>query len=568
MSKVYAEISIFDHALQSGEMKKKNFLHWTTYYFVLYEKLLCYYSNLYHYMGSKTKPKELIYLDNVTINYNTRHQYIEIEYKNKQIILSMHNKSDLYNWYEAILMQSNPFKSNSNESDSYDSVNSDDDTKRIYETANTEDIVEKTINGTVFSLPKKYDVIKHCGSGSFGVVALAHDIENNISIAVKKSKNLFNDLVDTKYQLREIRLLRTMEHPNIISILDMYYHLNDENDIDDIYIMMPSMETSLHRVIYSQLLTDGHRQYIMYQIFCALKYIHSAGIIHRDLKPSNVLINSDCFIKICDFGLARRINIDPITGNTEEKMTEYVITRWYRAPEVMLNAGYYTQSIDVWGAGCILAEMVLRKPFIKARNYIEQLHEIFKRIGTPTNDSEIEFLREDSSILFVKNLPKTSRINFEHYFNSTHFDEYSLDRSGIQLLNTIFVLNPKKRITVQKALEHKYHEDFRYSDNAEVERPEIITLEDIDKPQNLNVQRLSELFQFEQEQINNKMMGNIIETRCMLSLNHIHKINTHDSSSDEEPESLIIYKAIFFLIHNNFCFINKYNDSFWKITIY
>jgi mitogen-activated protein kinase 1/3 len=115
-----------------------------------------------------------------------------------------------------------------------------------------------------------------------------------------------------------------------------------------------------------------------------LKYIHSANVIHRDLKPSNILVNATCELKICDFGLARGI-----VDNLE--LTEYVVTRWYRAPEIMLGCMQYTTKVDLWSVGCIFAEMLSRKPLFPGQDYIDQLHLIMNALGVPS-DSELTFV--------------------------------------------------------------------------------------------------------------------------------------------------------------------------------
>lgn len=137
---------------------------------------------------------------------------------------------------------------------------------------------------------------------------------------------------------------------------------------DDIYIVTDLMETDLHRVIYSkQPLTKEHIQYFMYQLLRGVLYMHSANVIHRDLKPSNILLNKHCDLKICDLGLGR--GYDTI----EDFMTEYVVTRWYRAPEVILNASEYTNAIDIWSIGCIFAELLGRTALFPGENFLDQI---------------------------------------------------------------------------------------------------------------------------------------------------------------------------------------------------
>jgi len=130
---------------------------------------------------------------------------------------------------------------------------------------------------------------------------------------------------------------------------------------EDIYVVSDLMETDLAAIIKSkQALTDDHIQFFLYQILRGLKYMHSAGVLHRDLKPRNLLVNTNCDLKICDFGLARA-DI-PLLNSHSVVFTDYIMTRWYRAPEVLLSWKKYTKAIDVWSVGCILAEMMMRKP--------------------------------------------------------------------------------------------------------------------------------------------------------------------------------------------------------------
>merc|ERR1711991_810807 len=138
------------------------------------------------------------------------------------------------------------------------------------------------------------------------------------------------------------------------------------------YIVTELMETDLHQIIASpQNLSDEHVQYFVYQILCGLNHLHSANILHRDLKPSNLLVNGDCELKFADFGLAR------VESHLDDFMTEYVTTKWYRAPEVILSWKEYTKAIDVWSTGCIFAELMLRTPLFQGKDYIHQVCPFF-----------------------------------------------------------------------------------------------------------------------------------------------------------------------------------------------
>lgn len=195
--------------------------------------------------------------------------------------------------------------------------------------------------GTTFIVDDRFSYIKKIGQGAYGVVVAANDSKAGSKVGIKKIPNAFEDLIDAKRILREIKLLGFFDHENIISLLDVQLPPS-RSGYNDIYIVTDLMETDLHRVVYSrQDLSDDHIQYFMYQILRGLLYMHSANVIHRDLKPSNLLVNKNCDLKICDLGLARGYDRET------ENLTEYVVTRWYRAPEVILNSSMYTKQIDV-----------------------------------------------------------------------------------------------------------------------------------------------------------------------------------------------------------------------------
>ena len=191
------------------------------------------------------------------------------------------------------------------------------------------------------------------------------------------------------------------------------------------------METDMHRVIRTQDLSDDHAQYFVYQTLRALKAIHSADVIHRDLKPSNLLLNANCDLKVCDFGLARSVQTAEPSGTETGFMTEYVATRWYRAPEIMLTFKQYTkvrialintsfelkysQAIDIWSVGCILAEMLSGKPLFPGRDYHHQLTLILDMLGTPTLD-EFYAITTRRSRDYIRALPFKKRRPFSQLF--------------------------------------------------------------------------------------------------------------------------------------------------------
>jgi mitogen-activated protein kinase 1/3 len=192
---------------------------------------------------------------------------------------------------------------------------------------------------------------------------------------------------------------------------------SDPKLIGDVYLVFEKMDTDLYKIIKSnQDLSDDHYKFIMYQILRALKFLHSANIVHRDIKPSNVLINEDCIIKLCDFGLSRNLR-----ENETLKLTEYVVTRYYRAPEVMLCSHQYSKSIDIWSAGCSFAELLSKTYLFPGDNYLSQIKLIIEALGTQAEE-DIEFISNGHAKNYVtsfKNVPKVKYGN--HIFLETNF---------------------------------------------------------------------------------------------------------------------------------------------------
>src|ERR1044072_8255853 len=198
------------------------------------------------------------------------------------------------------------------------------------------------------------------------------------------------------------------------------------------------MECDLAAIIRSgQPLTDAHFQSFIYQILCGLKYIHSANVLHRDLKPGNLLVNANCELKICDFGLARTKGVD------NQLMTEYVVTRWYRAPELLLGSDNYGASIDVWSVGCIFAEILGRKPIFPGTDPLNQLKLIISVLGSQ-NVPDLKFIDDQKVKRFIKKLPFTSGRHFSQIYPQA-------DPLAIDLLQKMLVFDPTKRITVLEA---------------------------------------------------------------------------------------------------------------------
>ena len=210
-----------------------------------------------------------------------------------------------------------------------------------------------------------------------------------------------------------------------------------END-RDIYLVFDFMDTDLHAVIRANILEDIHKQYIIYQVLKCLKFMHSANLLHRDLKPSNLLLNSECHVKVADFGLAR--SLDTKEPDQTPILTDYVATRWYRAPEILLGSNKYTKGVDMWSLG-ILAELLLGKPVFPGTSSLNQLDRVMEVIGRPTID-DIDSIDCPLAQTMLESLPPTKPKRLRDIFPTASDD--SLD-----LLKSLLHFNPLKRLTAE-----------------------------------------------------------------------------------------------------------------------
>ncbi|KAF7298102.1 Protein kinase domain-containing protein [Mycena chlorophos] len=298
----------------------------------------------------------------------------------------------------------------------------------------------QALNST-FIVDSEYQFVKELGQGAYGCVVAA------------KHKRSGEGRILTKRCLREIRLLAHFRgHKNITCLYDMDIVMGPDGSFDEVYLYEELMEADLHAIIRSgQPLTDAHFQSFLYQTLCGLKYIHSANVLHRDLKPGNLLVNADCELKVCDFGLAR--GYTPGGGQSKAAgnqgfMTEYVATRWYRAPEIMLSFANYTTAIDVWSVGCILAELLGGKPIFKGRDYVDQLNQILHYLGTPSEDT-LRRVGSPRAQDYIRSLPIKPRVPFSTLY--PHANPLAID-----LLSKMLCFDPAKRISCEQALAHPY----------------------------------------------------------------------------------------------------------------
>ncbi|NXU96912.1 MK07 kinase, partial [Cettia cetti] len=272
-------------------------------------------------------------------------------------------------------------------------------------------------------------------------------------VAIKKIPNAFDVVTNAKRTLRELKILKHFKHDNIIGIKDILRPAGPYGEFRSVYVVLDLMESDLHQIIHSaQPLTLEHVRYFLYQLLRGLKYIHSANVLHRDLKPSNLLVNENCELKIGDFGMARGLGADP--RQAKAFLTEYVATRWYRAPELLLSLHRYTRAIDMWSVGCIFAEMLGRRQLFPGRNYVHQLQLIMAVLGTPPA-GVMAAIGAERVRAYVQSLPPRPPVPWESLFGEA-------EPAALALLGRMLRFDPRERVGVAEALRHpflaKYHD--------------------------------------------------------------------------------------------------------------
>jgi len=349
-------------------------------------------------------------------------------------------------------------------------------------------------------LPPKYEVRQVIGTGSYGSVCEAFDRDRGRLVAVKRVRHLFDDLIDCKRILREVAILSRLRHEYVVRYHDILAP-GAMGSFDELYIVMEICDSDLKKLCRTDVtLSPLHINTLLYNLLVGVKYLHSAGIYHRDLKPANCLVNQDCAVKICDFGLSRAIGGDPLPldpaaparkvtaqGTAQAQpnrrhLTGHVVTRWYRAPELILLQENYTTAIDLWSVGCIYAELLGmldgtriedRSPLFPGtscfplspdnkhktdykyhtRGKHDQLSMIFNLLGTPRDD-EVQALEREDARRYIQCFTKRDGQGLRSKF--LHVAGESLD-----ILGRLLKFSPRERLSVEQALDHPLFVDIR-----------------------------------------------------------------------------------------------------------
>ncbi|CAF0747898.1 unnamed protein product [Adineta ricciae] len=309
-----------------------------------------------------------------------------------------------------------------------------------------------------FRVPIRYQDPKKIGHGAFGAVVQMTDTVTGKSVAIKRLIQPFRGTEHAKRAYRELKLLMHLNHPgvHIVRLLNVFTPDNKLREFQTFYLVMKYAGVDLNRIIRKHKFTEDHIKQIIYSILRALKFAHSAEILHRDLKPSNIGIDEDSNLTILDFGLGR------VAADGDQ--TGYVQTRWWRAPDVYANWQRYDDKLDTWSVGCIMGELILRKPIFPGTDQTDHLKKIFEMIGTPDMSTLKEICTPDVAE-FISQMPRQVGKNLNELFGYKYAAENPQPISGISpvgvdLLRHLLTFNHLDRPTAAEALAHPFLADF------------------------------------------------------------------------------------------------------------
>ncbi|KAG7392281.1 hypothetical protein PHYPSEUDO_001385 [Phytophthora pseudosyringae] len=328
-----------------------------------------------------------------------------------------------------------------------------------------------------------YEKLECIGAGTYGQVYMAKDKATGEVVAIKKIRSLNEVQGLPVTTIREIKVLKCLNHPNIVDMKEVV--VSSENDDDDaeftdkdepldychgsIYLVLEYLEHDLTGLIDRQHpFDDTEIKCLMKQLLDVMKYMHSIDIIHRDIKCSNLLMTKDHMLKVADFGLARSLRGDQL-------FTNKVVTLWYRPPELLLGATSYDASIDMWSIGCVFAELYIGHPIFQGKTELEQITKIFDICGTPTTESwpDYKFLTHSST--FVPEKPKPKRLR-EYLMRETTARKRILPKGALELIEALLVLDPEQRLTAADCLKAQYFQARPYAPDDPKKLPPITNL--------------------------------------------------------------------------------------------
>ena len=375
-------------------------------------------------------------------------------------------------------------------------------------------------------MKKKYEVLGVVGEGAYGIVYKCKNKETGKYVAIKKFKETEDELVQ-KTMKRELKMLQQLKHENIVEFQESFTYKGN------LFLVFEYCEKNLLEVLEEspEGLSPKLIKSFIYQMCKAIAYMHKNNMIHRDIKPENLLIDDKLNLKLCDFGFARKVKLNKNNNNINE-MTDYVATRWYRSPELLLSGGIYGPDVDYWAVGCIMGELADGNPMFPGENETDQINCIIKVLGN---------LPEDLVNMFYKN-PIYEGKELLHVSKPESLERRYMGKLGptaIDFLKGLLQLDPKKRLNTETVFKHKYFACFMKDEQKEKINTNNNTINTINndkianKDNNNNVNKISESKESikvnvgsKNEKINSIIKGNTIENKSTNNLlENNNKIN-------------------------------------------
>jgi cyclin-dependent kinase-like len=351
---------------------------------------------------------------------------------------------------------------------------------------------------------KKYEVLGVVGEGAYGIVYKCRNKETDKYVAIKKFKEVEDKLVQ-KTMKRELKMLQMLKHENVVDFQEAFIYK------ENLFLVFEYVEKNLLEVLekYPEGLNPKLIRSFVFQMCKAVHYLHTKNIIHRDVKPENLLVDENMNLKLCDFGFARKISLNDENNNVDA-MTDYVATRWYRSPELLLSNGIYGPEVDYWAIGCIMGELADGNPMFPGENEVDQIDCIIKVLGNLPEDLINMFYSNE--LYNGKELLKVSRPESleRRYFGK-------LGPTAIDFMKGLLQLDPNKRLNDDNVFKHKYFSCFL----KEPENKYILDL--IEKKNNTNNKN-------SEKTINNHK----VEAKVINNMTNINIINYNNYNSEEK----------------------------------
>ncbi|VDN97163.1 unnamed protein product [Rodentolepis nana] len=312
----------------------------------------------------------------------------------------------------------------------------------------------------------RYEKLSKIGEGAYGMVFKCLDTQTGEMVAVKRFNASDDDPLVRKIALREVKMLKRLKHPNLVNLIEVFRRKKK------LHLVFEYIDRSLLHELDTQGPNGIVRDKIMritWQILQGINFCHQSNCIHRDIKPENILINSQGDVKLCDFGFARFL------ADAEDTYTDYVATRWYRSPELLVGDTHYGPPVDVWAVGCVFAEMLTRLPLWPGRSDLDQLYLITKNLGNLLPQQQKTFLTNSYFTGVVLPRPQ-SREPLEVKFEGMR---PKITPEELEVLKSCLVMNPSGRSSCATLLQLPYFEEMRNSSSkcpsVQSEAPEEVS---------------------------------------------------------------------------------------------